>query len=66
MVCNPVLYDKIEICNLLYLAYTDTLRRAHIRERNKKLIKTLEALPGGGPDYARPATEIERRALKER
>ncbi|OWZ79666.1 hypothetical protein C366_01722 [Cryptococcus neoformans Tu401-1] len=49
-----------------YYAYTDTLRRAHIRERNKKLTRTLETLPGGGPDYAQPATEIERNALKER
>ncbi|WWD17956.1 hypothetical protein CI109_102401 [Kwoniella shandongensis] len=49
-----------------YYAYTDTLRRSHIRERNRIMTQTLSVLPGGGPDYAQPATEIEKEALKKR
>ncbi|WWD09313.1 hypothetical protein V865_007436 [Kwoniella europaea PYCC6329] len=49
-----------------YYAYTDTLRRSHIRERNRELSHTLMGLPDEGPDYSRPAEEIEREALKKR
>ncbi|OCF42487.1 hypothetical protein I317_03732 [Kwoniella heveanensis CBS 569] len=49
-----------------YYAYTDTLRRSHIRERNKELSKTLMGLPGEGPDFTQPASDIEREALKKR
>ncbi|WVQ85457.1 hypothetical protein IAT38_007622 [Cryptococcus sp. DSM 104549] len=46
-----------------YYAYTDTLRRSHIRERNKQLALTLGE---DGPDYTKPATDIEKEALKKR
>ncbi|WVO17827.1 hypothetical protein L204_105525 [Cryptococcus depauperatus] len=49
-----------------YYAYTDTLRRSHIRERNKALAKELEQLLNEGPDYTQPATEVEKEALKKR
>ncbi|WVR05796.1 hypothetical protein IAU60_002821 [Kwoniella sp. DSM 27419] len=49
-----------------YYAYTDTLRRSHIRQRNKELASTLMGLPGDGPDFTKPASEIEREALKKR
>ncbi|WVQ71254.1 hypothetical protein IAR50_000779 [Cryptococcus sp. DSM 104548] len=56
-----------------YYAYTDTLRRHHIRDRNAKLANTLSTLPSSstdkqlpGPDYTQPATEVEKEALKER
>ncbi|KAK8865860.1 hypothetical protein IAR55_001008 [Kwoniella newhampshirensis] len=49
-----------------YYAYTDTLRRSHIRERNRTMADTVSVLPGGGPDYAQPATEVEKEALKKR
>lgn len=28
--------------------------------------QTLSVLPGGGPDYSQPATELEKEALKKR
>ncbi|WWC66451.1 uncharacterized protein I206_100353 [Kwoniella pini CBS 10737] len=49
-----------------YYAYTDTLRRSHIRDRNRELSNTLMGLPGDGPDFSKPAEEIEREALKKR
>lgn len=51
---------------LTILAYTDTVRRSHIRERHKRLHSTLSALPGGHPDEHALATEAEREALKQR
>ncbi|GFZ47199.1 hypothetical protein JCM24511_04942 [Saitozyma sp. JCM 24511] len=47
---------------LAYYAYTDTLRRSHIRERNKLLAATV----GDHVDYSKPATEAEKEALKRR
>ncbi|RSH95091.1 hypothetical protein EHS25_000177 [Saitozyma podzolica] len=47
---------------LAYYAYTDTLRRSHIRERNKLLAATV----GEHVDYSKPATETEKEALKRR
>ena len=47
-------------------AYTDTRRRSHIRQRNIELAETLSALPGGLPDYTKPATDLEKEALKKR
>lgn len=48
-----------------YYAYTDTLRRSHIRAR----IQRLSSTPGLGPgeiDYTLPATEAEKAAIKTR
>lgn len=49
-----------------YLAYTDTVRRSHIRERHRSLQATLSGLPGGAPDEHAPATETEKEALRRR
>ncbi|KAL1407486.1 hypothetical protein Q8F55_006919 [Vanrija albida] len=43
------------------MAYTDTLRRSHIRSREKELQDTLSALPRDGP-----ASDEEKRALMGR
>ncbi|ORY33016.1 beta-lactamase superfamily domain-domain-containing protein [Naematelia encephala] len=51
---------------LTYYAYTDTIRRSHIRNRNRTLSETLARLSGGEVDYNRPATELEKEALKKR
>lgn len=48
------------------LAYTDTIRRSHIRERNKVLKSTLASLPGGTPDGSQMASEAEKAAIKQR
>ncbi|KAL7419414.1 hypothetical protein Q5752_006252 [Cryptotrichosporon argae] len=48
-----------------YYAYTDTLRRSHIRERNRELGQALAALPGP-VDPLGPASEAEKAAIKKR
>jgi N-acyl-phosphatidylethanolamine-hydrolysing phospholipase D len=47
-------------------AYTDTVRRSHIRERHRALQGTLSGLPGGAPDEHAPATDAEKEALRRR
>lgn len=50
-----------------YYAYTDTLRRSHIRARNKELQESISNLvPGGEIDYTKPATQVEKDAIKKR
>jgi len=46
-------------------AYTDTLRRSHIRERNEELRNSL-SLVSGGIDHKIPASEAEKEAIKKR
>jgi hypothetical protein len=49
------------------LAYTDTLRRSHIRARNKELQESISNLvPGGEIDYTKHATQAEKDAIKKR
>lgn len=45
-------------------AYTDTIRRANIRSRNRELEKALADIPGAG--ISPIATEEEKEALKKR
>lgn len=47
-------------------AYTDTVRRSHIRERNKVLKASLASMPGGVSDPLSPATDAEKEAIKRR
>ncbi|KAK4689377.1 N-acyl-phosphatidylethanolamine-hydrolyzing phospholipase D, partial [Tremellales sp. Uapishka_1] len=49
-----------------YYAYTDTIRRSHIRSRNQELTRTLAMLPDGQRDLTLPATQEERDAIKKR
>ncbi|ORX39258.1 beta-lactamase superfamily domain-domain-containing protein [Kockovaella imperatae] len=49
-----------------YYAYTDTLRRAHIRRRQREFNETIAGLPNGEIDYTKPATDIEKDALRKR
>ncbi|EIW65767.1 hypothetical protein TREMEDRAFT_46031 [Tremella mesenterica DSM 1558] len=49
---------------LVYYAYTDTIRRSHIRDRNKELQDTLKVLPEGYSSLA--PTDLEKEALKRR
>lgn len=51
---------------LILAAYTDTVRRSHIRERHRHLQASLAGLAGGGPDEHGPATEAEKEALRRR
>jgi N-acyl-phosphatidylethanolamine-hydrolysing phospholipase D len=59
-------------CDFLYTrltaspAYTDTVRRSHIRERNKALASSLSRIPGGEVNYTEPATEEEKAAIRKR
>lgn len=58
---SPVVIQK------LIAAYTDTIRRSHIRDRNKELQDTLTKLHGGAEiDYTQPASEEEKEAIKKR
>lgn len=50
---------------LVYYAYTDTIRRSHIRERINILQRSLDGIPGGY-DPSKPATEEEKDALRKR
>ena len=45
----------------LCTAYTDTLRRSHIRQRNQTLAQSF-----GVPDFAKPPTSEEKEAIKKR
>lgn len=48
-------------------AYTDTIRRGHIRRRNEELHDTLTKLHGVSEiDYTKPASEEEKEAIKKR
>lgn len=47
-------------------AYTDTVRRSHIRERHRHLQAALAGLSSGAPDEHAPATEAEKEALRRR
>jgi N-acyl-phosphatidylethanolamine-hydrolysing phospholipase D len=48
-------------------AYTDTVRRGHIRKRNQELHDTLTKLHGVSEiDYTKPACEEEKEAIKKR
>ncbi|KAK1922686.1 beta-lactamase superfamily domain-containing protein [Papiliotrema laurentii] len=50
-----------------YYAYTDTVRRSHIRKRNQELQETLKELHGDpNIDYTTPACEKEKEAIKKR
>lgn len=46
-------------------AYTDTVRRSHIRNRNRELEASLAKIAGAG-DALLPASEEEKEAIKRR
>ncbi len=45
----------------LFIAYTDTVRRSHIRNRNRVLAENVQDI-----DHTKPATKEEIEALKKR